>query len=285
MLFTQDCSDTVAVGRSVFSDPAGLHQQSRGHLQALTPVGSSSGAPRTGKAAPSSTPELCHTAPVKSRKRSWAPSGALASKRTPLGVPCAAEHLSKAQLQRQQGMLKGWLTSARKAPPKEVRICCLPWSLLTTPTEQVGCATSRTFNPDYLRPVCPVLEAKSFLGGTYDACCIFIAASVCRKLREATAAWQLPLPHQEAAAAAVPGRAQVLRACPLHTRASWRRGTSISRAPAHRTGRQRVPLWHHMPLCSSSPLMWTCSTAAAVTAPQCPVLKPRPGMTAWAASI
>ena len=134
----QECSGTVAAGRSVFSEPAGLQLQSVGHMQALTPLGPSAGVARNDSLAPSCQPELCHTAPVKSRKRSWALSGVLGSKRASLGDPGAAERQSKAQLQRQQGILKGWLASAKRASPKQVISHYISPFLQTSSTQQVG---------------------------------------------------------------------------------------------------------------------------------------------------
>lgn len=133
-LSMQECSGTVAAGRSVSSEPIRLQLQGTDQLQALTPLGPSKGAVRNDSLAPSCLPEPCHTAPVKSRKRSWALSGVLGSKRASLGDPGTAERQSKAQLQRQQGLLKGWLASAKKPSPKHVSFQHMPPFLHATST-------------------------------------------------------------------------------------------------------------------------------------------------------
>ena len=121
-LSMQECSDTQAMGRSVFSEPAGHQLHSGGHLKTLTPAGRPTGAARCDSLAPSCSPELSHTAPVKSRKRSWVPSGVPGRNRASLGSLGTAERHSKAQLQRQQSTLSGWLASAKKPAPKQVQL-------------------------------------------------------------------------------------------------------------------------------------------------------------------
>ena len=83
-----------------------------------------------GALAPSSSPDMCHTAPVKSRKRSWATSGMLSSKRASLSSLGTAELQIKQRLKRQQSFLSGWLASAEKPSLKQV-ITLLPHTVST----------------------------------------------------------------------------------------------------------------------------------------------------------
>lgn len=115
---TQECSESAAAGRSVLSEPARTLEQGASHLASMaTPA-------RTGNHVPSCGPELCHTAPVRSRKRSQALPGLLCSKRASLGSLGGPDLHAKHQLQRQQSILSGWLASTQKAPSKEVRTQC-----------------------------------------------------------------------------------------------------------------------------------------------------------------
>ena len=116
----RECSESAAAGRSVLSEPARTLEQGASHLASLaTPA-------RTGNHVPSCGPELCHTAPVRSRKRSQAPPGLPGSKRASLGSLGGPDLHAKHQhqLQRQQSILSGWLASTQKAPSKEVRTQC-----------------------------------------------------------------------------------------------------------------------------------------------------------------
>lgn len=111
----QEGSGSAAAGRSVLSEPAKTSVQGAPHLASLATPGKAAG---TGNPAPSCGRELCHTAPVRSRKRSQALSGLPGSKRASLGGP---DLHAKHQLQRQQSILSGWLASTQKAPFKEVK--------------------------------------------------------------------------------------------------------------------------------------------------------------------
>ena len=115
---TQECSKSAAASRSVLSEPARTLEQGAFHLASLTTPA------RSGTPVPSCGLDLCHTAPVRSRKRSQALLGLPGSKRALLGSLGIPDLHAKHQLQRQQSILSGWLASTQKAPVKEVRSQC-----------------------------------------------------------------------------------------------------------------------------------------------------------------
>ena len=83
-----------------------------------------------GALAPSRSPDMCHTAPVKSRKRSWGTLGMLSSKRASLSSLGTPELQIKQRLKRQQSILSGWLASAEK--PSSQQVFTLPPCTVST---------------------------------------------------------------------------------------------------------------------------------------------------------
>ena len=76
--------------------------------------------PAKSAAMPATPMGVCHTEPVKQRKRSMAPSGLLGSKRAALGSLGAPGPTLKQKLHRQQDFLADWLMSAQKRASQQV---------------------------------------------------------------------------------------------------------------------------------------------------------------------
>ena len=121
---TEVGSSSVAAGRSVLSEPARTLAQSRCQLQSMATLMAST-SPAKSAAMPAAHMGVCHTEPVKQRKRSTAPTGLPGSKRAALGSLGAAGPTSKQKLHRQQDFLAGWLMCAQKRASQQVIQSCV----------------------------------------------------------------------------------------------------------------------------------------------------------------
>ena len=93
--------------------------QSRCQLQSMATLTVST-SPAKPAAMPATPMGVCHTEPVKQRKRSVAPTGLPGSKRAALGSLGESGPTLTQKLHRQQDFLAGWLMSAQKRASQQV---------------------------------------------------------------------------------------------------------------------------------------------------------------------